>query len=214
MTHLSDLEIAALIDQGLPENQSSRIEQHLQRCGYCASRVEETRALMTILSDPAESLWEQMTEKLFRLRNLILVNIRPRRADIDATGFPAGLHFAQQVGGMLDEPSQEVVRAFLEVPSPDDHFLFKLSWQPSRTNITDVHFQVVNRGELPERPPATVQLRKKDSGQMLEWRRADDSGRVNFKELEEGDYLIQVTYYEERTVEIPFSLKRHDEEAT
>lgn len=213
MTHLSDLEIAALIDQGIPENQSSRIEQHLQHCGYCASRVEETRAVMTALSEPVESLWEQLTGKLFRLRNLIPVNIRLRRADIDARGFPSGLHFAQQLSGMLDKSSsKEVGMASIEVPSPDHHFLFKLTWQPSRTSLTDVYFQVVDRVKLPASPHITVQLRKKDSGQMLEWRRTDNTGQVIFKELEAGDYLIQVTYYEGLTVEIPFSIREQHEE--
>ena len=57
MKHLSDSEIQAYIDGELSPRQANRVEQHLQQCPDCATRVEEQRARIQLVRSAWGSLF-------------------------------------------------------------------------------------------------------------------------------------------------------------
>ena len=200
MKHLTDLEVAAVIDNGIPTSMKGWISQHLQQCTYCHARIEEVK----ILQQVKPGLWEIVAEVGRRLRSPLRILVKPGyvKGDNDQLIWP--LQFRQALGGFWGPKAPDIEYTEIDLPSDDDTLSFHLSLKPGEAELPNLFLQMTP-GEIgAEGLHPSVRL-KDIEGRMLERKRMDESGSTQFDQLGSGDYVVEV-HHRGLVWEIPFVL--------
>jgi hypothetical protein len=196
MPHLTDLEIAAFVDGGVPARQQARIAQHVHDCVYCAGRLEETRLLLWYAVQP--NAWERAAPAaagaLSARRLLAGFAVELQQGLARVVEVPPGAHLQlQPMPARLDKP--EAARPdipTLVLPDLEGQFTCEVKVEPSGPG--QVSLTVYVRRQTPPGPvvDALVELRDEAGGLIIRWR-TDRQGQVSSEHRGPGRYRLAVT---------------------
>jgi hypothetical protein len=222
-THLPDYVDAQLLGREAASEVLAAVAHHLRFCPHCAHDYRELRALLDIayaidLEVPAaipavnlaylttpptttsdkqsEALWQRLAGNVNRVVGAIHVLLDRTQTHFGA--LPGGLTpnlmpTPVQRGPQVSPAAQENFVEILELPDPVANRLIRVRVASAQAGRGALLLEVHELAPLQSISQARVTLND-NNGELLESTATQPDGKVFFRDLDPGDYLIQVEH--------------------